>query len=238
MLDLLPRAAWARVIPFVLFMALLAVRGNLPADGSIIDPRWVYGISVLIVGGSIVFFWRQYEELGRGSGITFVQALLSIVVGGAVFWLWIWLTEPWMMTDHVMGMLFGTEEVGTATAVFRPVDAQGQLQWDLIAVRWIGAALLVPVMEELFWRSFLMRWIDNPNFDRVSPSEVTLKAIVLSTLVFMLAHTQWLGAIVAGLAYAWLYRYTRSLWAPILAHAVTNGVLGVWVVLNGQWQFW
>ena len=44
MSDLLPRAAWPRVIPFVLFMALLALRGNLPEDGSLIDPRWVYGI--------------------------------------------------------------------------------------------------------------------------------------------------------------------------------------------------
>jgi CAAX prenyl protease-like protein len=67
---------------------------------------------------------------------------------------------------------------------------------------------------------------------------VTLKAVGMSTLVFMLAHTQWLAAIVAGLAYAWLYKRTGSLWTPILAHAVTNGVLGVWVVLYGNWQFW
>ena len=98
--------------------------------------------------------------------------------------------------------------------------------------------MLVPVMEALFWRSFLMRWIDNPDFEQVDPAEVSPKAMVLSTLVFMLAHTQWLGAVVAGLAYAWLYRYTRSLWAPIVAHAVTNGVLGGWVVLFGNWQFW
>lgn len=238
MTDLLSRAAWARVIPFMLFMVLLAVRGNLPAEGGFIDPRWVYGISVLVVGASLVWFWRRYDELGRGSGLTIVQALISIVVGVVVFQLWIMLTEPWMMTDQLMGMLFGTKEVGAATASFHPVDADGRLQWDLIVVRWIGAALLVPVMEELFWRSFLMRWVDNPDFDKVSPAEVTVKAIVLSTLAFMLAHTQWLGAIVAGLAYAGLYRYTRSLWAPILAHAVTNGVLGAWVVVQGQWQFW
>ncbi len=237
MLDSLPRAAWPRIIPFVLFMVLLAVRGNLPEEGGFIDPRWVYGISVLVVGASLVFFWRRYDELGRGSGLSFKHALLSIVLGVVVFQLWIVLTEPWMMTDKLMNMLFGTEDAGSATAGFIPVD-DGQLRWDLIAVRWIGAALLVPVMEELFWRSFLMRWVDNPEFERVSPAEITVKAIILSTLVFMLAHTLWLGAIVAGLVYAWLYRYTRSLWAPILAHAVTNGVLGVWVVVTGQWAFW
>lgn len=221
----LTRAGWARVTPFLLFMALLAVRGQIPPDSSVFDARWVYGLSVLVVGGSIAYFWREYAELARGTGLKLQQAVLSIVVGLVVFKLWIVLTEPWMM-------------LGEATASFRPVGADGQLQWGLIVVRWIGAALLVPVMEELFWRSFLMRWVDNQDFEKVAPNEVSLRAIVISTLVFMLAHTQWLGAIVAGLAYAWLYRYTRSLWAPILAHAVTNGVLGIWVVVYGNWQFW
>ncbi len=225
MQSTLTRAGWARVIPFALFMVLLAVRGYVPQDSTWLDPRWVYGLSVLIVGGSIAYFWREYRELASGSGPSLLQAVVALVVGAVVFKLWILLTEPWMM-------------LGQPTASFRPVDADGQLQWGLVAVRWIGAALLVPVMEELFWRSFLMRWIDNPDFEKVDPSEVSPKAMVLSTLVFMLAHTQWLGAIVAGLAYAWLYRYTRSLWAPILAHAVTNGVLGIWVVVYGNWQFW
>lgn len=223
--KLLSREAWARVMPFVLFMILLAVRGYLPADKAWLDPRWVYGLSVLIVGGSLAFFWRAYSELGKGSRLSLWHAILAVVVGVVVFQLWITLTEPWMM-------------LGEPTASFHPVDADGQLQWGLVIIRWIGAALLVPVMEELFWRSFLMRWIDNPDFEKVDPSEVSAKAMALSTLVFMLAHTQWLGAIVAGLAYAWLYRYTKSLWAPILAHAVTNGVLGIWVVVYGNWRFW
>lgn len=223
--SLLSRAAWARVVPFVLFMVLLAVRGQIPPDAGFMDPRWVYGLSVLVVGSSLAYFWRQYSEVGAGARLSAKQWLVAVFVGGVVFQLWILLTEPWMM-------------LGTPTASFRPVDPDGQLQWGLIAVRWIGAALLVPVMEELFWRSFLMRWIDNPDFDKVDPAQASPKAIVLSTLVFMLAHTQWLGAIVAGLAYALLYRYTRSLWAAIVAHAVTNGVLGIWVVVYGNWQFW
>jgi uncharacterized protein len=223
--NLLSRAGWARVIPFVLFMVLLAARGQLPAEGGWIDPRWVYGVSVLVVGGSLVYFWRQYDEVSFSRGLSLRQAMAAIVVGIVVFVLWIMLAEPWMM-------------LGTPTASFRPVDDQGELIWGLIAVRWVGASLLVPVMEELFWRSFLMRWIDNPDFEKVDPASVTPKAIGLSTLVFMLAHTQWLAAIVAGVAYALLYRQTKSLWAPILAHAVTNGVLGVWVVVLGNWQFW
>jgi CAAX prenyl protease-like protein len=83
-----------------------------------------------------------------------------------------------------------------------------------------------------------MRWIERAQFEAVLPQRVGLKAVVLSTFVFMLAHTLWLAAILAGLAYAWLYVRTGKLWVPIVAHAVTNGALGVWVVATRSWGFW
>ena len=83
-----------------------------------------------------------------------------------------------------------------------------------------------------------MRWIDRAQFETVLPAQVTLRAIVLSTFVFTLAHTLWLAAVIAGLAYAWLFVRTGKLWVPIIAHGVTNGALGVWVVATGSWGFW
>ncbi len=220
------RAALARILPFVAFMVLLALRGAMPADGSWgIDPKWVYGITVLVVGALLAWYWREYGELSAQLLPDFKEFALAVVVGVLVFALWINLDAPWM-------------RLGEASAIFIPVDANGQLQWPLLIVRWMGAALLVPVMEELFWRSFLMRWVENPQFESVVPQRVGLKAVVLSTFVFVLAHTLWLAAIVAGLAYAWLYVRTGKLWVPIIAHAVTNGVLGLWVVMTGKWAFW
>jgi CAAX prenyl protease-like protein len=222
----LSRGALARVVPFLLFMALLALRSSLPEDGrAVIDPRWVYGIGVLVVGASLCWFWRDYGELAWQTRPDLRETLLATVVGLAVFALWVRLDAPWMT-------------IGDPMANFRPVDAAGGREWPLIAVRWIGAALLVPVMEELFWRSFLMRWIDRPSFEAVVPQRVSAKAVVLSTFVFTLAHTLWLAAVIAGLAYAWLYVRTGKLWVPILAHAVTNGALGAWVVATGNWTFW
>jgi CAAX prenyl protease-like protein len=226
MIANLSRAAWLRVIPFAVFMALLALRGALPADGSAgIDPRWVYGLTVTVVGALLALWWREYGELATQVWPDAREALLAVAVGLVVFALWISLDEPWM-------------RIGEPTAGFVPLDAQGQPMWSLIAVRWVGAALLVPVMEELFWRSFLMRWLEHATFESVAPQSVGLRAIVLSTFVFTLAHTLWLGAVVAGLAYAWLYWRTGKLWVPVIAHAVTNGVLGVWVVMTGNWSFW
>jgi CAAX prenyl protease-like protein len=222
----LSRAAWVRCAPFGLFIALLALRGAAPADGSWgIDPRWIYGWTVLFVGG-LLWWWRgEYGELFAQNFPGGREIALAIAVGGVVFALVIWLDAPWM-------------RLGEATAGFRPVDAQGNVMWPLVAVRWVGAALLVPVMEELFWRSFLMRWIEAPQFEAVEPRRVGLRAVVLSTFVFMLAHTLWLSAILAGLAYAWLYQRSGRLWSAVIAHGVTNGLLGIWVVLSGNWGFW
>jgi len=222
----LSRAAVARTVPFAAFMLLLVARGALPVDGSLgLDPRWVYGATVLIVGALLAWFWREYGELVRQTLPSASEAALAFVVGAVVFGLWITLDAAWM-------------RIGEPSAGFVPTDATGQLIWPLVALRWVGAALLVPVMEELFWRSFLMRWVQSARFESVVPQQVGPKAIVLTTFVFMLAHTLWLAAIIAGLAYAWLYVRTGKLWVPIIAHAVTNGALGVWVVGTQQWVFW
>ena len=219
-------AAWRRILPFAVFMAMLALRGALPADGSAgMDPRWVYGWMVLLVGGLLIWFWRDYGELALQTLPTAREALLASAVGVVVFLLWTRLDAPWM-------------RLGEATASFVPVDADGRVEWPLVAARAFGATLIVPVMEELFWRSFFMRWIHGLPFEAVPPQRVGVKAIVLSTFVFVLAHTLWLAAVVAGLAYAWLYIRSGKLWLAVIAHAVTNGALAVWVVLTGSWQFW
>lgn len=216
--------ALARIVPFALFMLLLALRGALPEQPNF-DARWIYGLSVLLVGGALAWYWRDYGEMVRQNWPEPRELALAVGVGLGVFALWIQLDAPWM-------------QLAPPTASFVPLDASGALIWPLVILRWVGAALLVPVMEELFWRSFLMRWIAHPQFERVDPSQVGLRAIVISTFVFMLAHTLWLAAIVAGLAYAWLYVRSGKLWTAVIAHAVTNGALGLWVIRTGRWEFW
>ena len=222
----LSRNAIVRILPFALFMVLLALRGVTPEDGRWgMDPRWIYAVSLALVGGLLLWWWREYGELSRPTAPTAREALLAVAVGLVVLVLWVLLDHPAL-------------RLGTEAAQFVPLDAQGRIEWPLVAVRWIGAAMLVPVMEELFWRSFLMRWIEQHQFETVPPQRVGLRAIVLSTFVFMLAHTLWLAAIIAGLAYALLYVKSGKLWLTVIAHAVTNGGLGIYVVATGQWQFW
>ncbi len=216
------RAALVRCAPFGLFMLLLALRGA-AADHGWTDARWLYALNLPLVGG-LLWLWRhEYAELRNRPPLR--EALLAVAVGLLVFGLWVRLDAPWM-------------QIGQPSAAFMPLDGAGQPDWALIAVRTLGAALLVPVMEELFWRGFLMRWLEQPAFEAVGPRRVGLRAVLISTALFMLAHTLWLAAIVAGLAYALLYVRTGRLWNAVIAHAVTNGALGAWVAATGNWQFW
>jgi CAAX prenyl protease-like protein len=222
----LSRAAWLRIIPFVLFMALLALRAYWPPQAqALLDSRWLYALNLPLVGGLLLWWWLEYGELARQNLPTLREAGIAVAIGLLVFVLWIQLTAPWM-------------QIGEASAAYRPIDASGALDWPQVIVRCLGAALVVPVMEELFWRSFLMRWFDDPTFQRVDPRRATWRALLLSTFVFVLVHTLWLAAAIAGLAYALLYRATGKLWTAVIAHAVTNGALGVYVVLSGRWEFW
>jgi len=222
------RAAFVRAAPFAVFMAFLGLRGLAPAEGGWFgfDPRWLYALQVVVVGGLLAAWWREYGELARQTAPTAREALLAVVVGVIVFLLWVRLDAPWM-----------TVSAG-AVAPFVALAPGGGIDWTLAVARRGGAALLVPLMEEIFWRSFLMRWLQHPLFESVVPARVGLKAVVLATFLFVLAHTLWLAAAVAGLAYAWLYIRTGKLWVAVIAHAVTNATLGAWVLATGNWQFW
>lgn len=219
-------AAIQRIVPFIAFMGVLALRGSMPPDGALgFDERWLYALTLPVVGGLLAWWWRGYGELARSQWPPADELALAVAVGLLVFVAWINLDRPWM-------------QLGEPSATFLPMDGAGAPVWPLIAVRWLGAALVVPLMEELFWRSFLMRWVDATDFEAIDPRHVSARAVVISTGCFMLAHPLWLAAIVAGAAYAWLYWRGGRLWSAVVAHAVTNGALGVWVVATRQWQFW
>jgi uncharacterized protein len=216
------------MLPFAAFMAVLVLRGALPdAGGGLVDGRWLYALQAGAAALLLAWGWRRFEELGAAawSGIGARELLLAVAVGAVVWALWISLDAPWM-------------RLGEPTAAFRPLDADGQMMWGLIALRALGATLVVPLMEELFWRSLLMRWLHGTPFHQVDPGRVGARAMLLSSAVFALAHTEWLAAFITGIAYAWLYRRTGSLWVPVIAHAVTNGLLAIWVVAGGHWAYW
>jgi CAAX prenyl protease-like protein len=215
----------SRILPFAVFIAFIALDGVLKDMATSIgmDARWWYGVRVLVVTLLLAWFWRSYDELHSIAGVKATDWFLAIGVGLLVFLLWINL-------DFAPLAFTGSEG-------FDP-RVSGTIDWGHAVVRLAGAALVVPVLEELFWRSFVMRWIRRPEFLKVAPAEVGIKALAISSVLFALEHHLWFAGLLAGLAYGWLYMRSGNLWVPTLSHAVTNGVLGAWVLYTGNWQFW
>jgi CAAX prenyl protease-like protein len=216
-------AAWVRILPFAAYLFFIVAgdvleRMGVPAGAL----RWLYPAKIAAVALLLALFWRQYSEL-RHFCLSTAQTLTALATGVLVLVLWISLDAGWMIIGSPSG--------------FDP-RSQGQIDWLLVAIRIAGAALVVPVMEELFWRSFLMRWIVSPDFESVESSQLGFKSFVITVLLFGVEHNLWLAGIVAGAAYSLLYMRHRKLWSPILAHAVTNGLLGIWVVRTGNWSYW
>jgi CAAX prenyl protease-like protein len=217
------RAAWVRILPFAAYLFFIVAGDVLERLGVAASSLlWLYPLKIAAVALLLALFWRQYDEL-RPFRLSATQALTALAIGVLVLVLWVSLDAGWMIIGSPSG--------------FDP-HRQGQIDWLLVAIRIVGAALVVPVMEELFWRSFLMRWIVAPNFESVEPSQLGFKSFIITVLLFGFEHNLWLAGIVAGAAYSLLYMRHRTLWSPILAHAVTNGLLGLWVVRTGNWSYW
>jgi CAAX prenyl protease-like protein len=217
------RAAWLRILPFAAYLLFIVIGDALERLGVPQDTlRWLYPAKIALVVLLLALFWRRYQELSHFH-LAPLHALVALATGVVVLVLWIALGADWMI-------------VGSPAGFDPRVD--GRIDWLLVAIRIAGAALVVPVMEELFWRSFLMRWVDAPDFESVEPSQLSIKSFVITVVLFGVEHNLWLAGIVAGAAYSLLYMRHRNLWSPILAHAVTNGLLGVWVVRTGSWSYW
>lgn len=219
--------AAARVIPFAVFIAFIvlqSVAGDwLRSMG--MDTRWLYPARTIAVALLLLVFWRHYTELHGFSGITGRLIVAAIAAGIAVFLLWINLDFEWAT--------FGKP------SPFDPTLPDGSgLDWVLVCFRLMGLAVIVPVMEELFWRSFLLRWLDQHDFMPYDPRKVTLRAMLLCALLFASAHNLWLAGLLAGLVYSLVYVRGGNLWLPIISHATTNAALGWWILATQHWQFW
>jgi CAAX prenyl protease-like protein len=240
--------AFYRIAPFATFIAFVAVEAWLPhspfRDSA--DWRWLTIARGLVVGALLVAFWRHYTELlGKadplpgplprereksapsplGEGRDEGHYLLAITTGLAVFAIWITFDHGWAV-------------IGWEGRGFEPLKSDGSIDWLMAGLRLLGFALVVPVMEELFWRSFLMRWIDRKDFLALDPRAVSWKALAITAVLFASEHSLWFAGLIAGFVYNGVYKKTGSLRAPIVSHAITNGTLGLWILATGNWRHW
>jgi CAAX prenyl protease-like protein len=219
------------VAPFVVFMIFTA--GIEPRAGA-----WypaVYGAKIVAVLALLIFFWKQFEELRARP--SFGAIAIGLGAGIIVFLEWAFVETPRGEASH--GLIPPLPLMGAREGYnpFEKIESDAA-RLAFISVRLFGLALLVPVMEELFWRSWLIRMVVREDFKRVPMGTFTWASCLASAGLFALAHPEWLSAFLCGLAYNFVLYRTKNLWACVVAHATTNLGLGIYVLATGTWVLW
>jgi CAAX prenyl protease-like protein len=209
--------------PFVLFLVLLMTAEYLRPLGA-----WEYPLRVIILSAALILLSRHVIDLRVRSFVP------SVAVGVAVFGIWI--APDLLFPGYRDSILFSNPITGTLKS---SVDEVLRSDPMVLVFRTVRAVLLVPIIEELFWRGWLMRWLINPDFRQVPLGAYTAQAMIVSAALFASEHgPYWDVGLIAGLIYNWWMIRTKSLGDCILAHAVTNGVLSAYVIATGAWQYW
>lgn len=208
----------ARVVPFVIFVSLTAMQGKFGLS--------YYGVycAKTFVGAFLVWLMWPFVKEMRWA-ISWEAVAIGIFV--AVFWVGLDPYCPkWFKLDHV----------------FDPhVDLKAGSSWALvyIVIRIVGSSTVVPCMEEVFFRSFLYRYVIKPDFISVALNHFDLRSFLVTSILFGVEHgNQWIAGILCGFCYQWLVLRKNRLGDAMTAHAISNLLLGGYVAWKGQWQFW
>ncbi|HEV8147128.1 MAG TPA: CAAX prenyl protease-related protein, partial [Bryobacteraceae bacterium] len=158
----------------------------------------------------------------------------SILLGVAVFALWI--APDLLFPGYRQHWLFENSITGSAKST---LAADAQMQPAVLILRTLRAVVIVPIVEELFWRGWLMRWLIAADFRSVPLGAYSAQAFWVVALLFASEHgAYWDVGLMAGIAYNWWMLRTRSLGDLILAHAVTNACLSAYVIVAKKWEYW
>ncbi len=218
-----------RIFPFAVYMAFIAINALFfPDTGSETSgpPLWLYPIKVSLVAALLIFYWKEYAELKNKVFDHAREGILAVGVGLVVYVLWVRMGFSWAMQ-------------GEAGEGYNPFQSGGgRLAMVYAGMRLIGASIIVPVMEELFWRSFIIRYIISPDFLKVQLGKFTWISFLITVALFGVEHNLWLAGMMAGTAYNLLLYKTKRLWPCIVAHGVTNLLLGIHVLTTGEWVWW
>ena len=220
-----PLAAY--VAPFLVFMAGLMlvslVKDSQAGSLWLRSPEyWIYPLQTALCGATLIFYWRQYD-FGKRGGIVLGLAAGVVVLG------------IWIAPQAVLGA--GARVEGFDPSVFGEGSA---LYWMTVTARFARLVIIVPLVEEIFWRGFLMRYLIKEDFTSLPVGAFQWKSFSAVALCFMLVHgmADWPAALLCGILYNFVAVRTGSLGACVLAHAVTNLGLGVYIMATRQWGFW
>jgi CAAX prenyl protease-like protein len=207
------------VLPFAVFIGFLAINQWLPVPQPF---RFFAVLAVLALVSRGLLPARLSRPLG------------SVLVGVAVFFMWI--APDVLFPGYRTSILFSNSIVGHPVGSTAAAD---QINITFLIFRVLGSVLTIPIIEELFWRGWMMRWIIDRDFTRVPIGTYHVEAFWFVAVLFASEHGSfWDVGLAAGVVYNWWCIRTKNLTDCVIAHAVTNACLAVYVIGWHQWQYW
>ena len=220
------RKLLAFALPMLLFILLLGIDSGLKTPGATFSRAapefWIYPLQTLLCAALLIFFRREYElhSLRR--------PIFTILIALLVFVLWIAPQQLFGFPPRLVG--------------FDPDLLAGSpgLYWSTLFLRFVRLAVVVPLVEEIFWRGFLLRYLIAERFETVSFGTFSWLSFSVVTVAFCFSHSRpdWPAALLTGALYNVVAYRTKSLSSCILAHGLTNLALGLWIVTTKEWGFW
>ncbi len=209
----------ARSAPFAVY-AVLTFFQSCFAPGSY---YWLYVVKTLVGA------WVVWEVRSLVKEMQWKVSVEAVVVGVGVFALWVGLD----------GRYPRLSEVETPNNPYEHFGAGSVLAWSYVLVHLAGSTIVVPPVEEIFYRSWLYRYFVKIDFLAMPLSQFHGLSFFVTSVLFGLMHPSfWVVGILCGLAYQWLVIRKGRLGDAMTAHAITNFLLGLWVIWRGAWHFW
>jgi CAAX prenyl protease-like protein len=221
----------ARVVPFAVFLVLTAGQG-LFGEAS---RYWLYLVKT-IIGLGLIWVMRPLV-----SEMRWKLSWEAVVIGAAVFAVWVSLSGEWVTQPNLWAKLGLIKPAATEPKLWNPHVQFGNgtaLAWLFVVTRIAGSTFVVPPLEEVFYRSFLYRYFTKRDFQSLPLAHFAWVPFLLTSAIFGFVHREWLAGILCGFAYQGLVIWKKRLGDAMTAHAITNFLLGLWVVWKGAWQFW
>lgn len=198
---------------------------------------WAYTLRFVATCAAILLVWPAWRLVSKEVSWFLAPA---IGVAGGILWIGVCRLRA---EDHLLESL-GLSQWATFgdRPAFNPLETLGGMPIIMvafIAIRLVGLTLIVPLIEEYFVRGFLMRFVQQPQWWKLELGNVNWPAALSVTAYGVLAHpAEPLAALLWFNLITLLFARTRRLWDCIVAHAVTNGMIGAYVLTIRDWTLW